>query len=445
MIARNAMSAGRGAFGPRVLRFLLIFSLLPLFFPAPQRVGAAEVASDIPGSTFPVRGGASGLIGADKYDDVYAITVPSGSVLVASLRGAAGAELGLYLFDPLSESVLTDDPVATSAAPGGNQRISAVIKSGGTYYLNVNGRNTDRRYAYELSVQAILDSSPPVFGTVSIRTRVQSDAACISISASDPVSGVSAVSIFEGATLPAEPVWIPYTGRGLYCTQVVAGNGSRQISVVAKNRLDLVSPIRRVTTTIDDTAPRLVRSLPATGGSLLSSTTSIRLQFSEPVQLSSGGQPLLSVFDAGGRTTAGRLSKNLAGNDWTWTPSRGVSIGGVVIVDVGSVQDAAGNLLESTDLIVLYRRSKITLGLSVRSRTASSVTALLTSPQKMIGARVYLQKLLGRAWVTVGEVEVTRTAQRIQLPADGASAVRVRWEGDERRAPANSPRINVAP
>jgi hypothetical protein len=122
-----------------------------------------------------------------------------------------------------------------------------------------------------------------------------------------------------------------------------------------------------------------------------------------------------------------------------------VSIGGVVIVDVGSVQDAAGNLLESTDLIVLYRRSEITLGLSVRSRTASSVTALLTSPQKMIGARVSLQKLLGGAWVTTGEIEVVQAQQRIQLPAEGAGAVRVRWEGDERRAPANSPRINVAP
>ena len=445
MIARNTMNVGRGAFGPRVLRFLLIFSLLPLFFPAPQRVGAAEVASDIPGSTFPVRGGASGLIGADKYDDVYAITVPSGSVLVASLRGAAGAELGLYLFDPISESVLTDDPVATSAAPGGNQRISAVIKSGGTYYLNVNGRNTDRRYAYELSVQAILDSSPPVFGTVSIPTRVQSSSVCVALSASDPVSGVSAVAIFVGAEIPSVPVWIPYTGRGRYCTEVAAGDGPRQISVVAKNRLDLVSPIRRLSTTIDDASPQLVRSNPATGGSLFTAGTPIGLRFSEPVRLTSGNQLLVSVFDAGGRTIAGRLTRNSAQTEWTWSPTRAVTLGEVLIVDVGAVQDVAGNRLEPTDLIVLYRRSRIELGLSVRSRTASSVTALLTSPQKMIGARVYLQKLLGRAWVTVGEVEVTRTAQRIQLPADGASAVRVRWEGDERRAPANSPRINVAP
>jgi hypothetical protein len=445
MIARNAMNVGRGAFGPRVLRFLLLSLSLVLISPASARVSAAEAASDIPGTGFPLRGGASGSVGGEKYDDVYSITVPSGSVLVASLRGSVGAQLGLYLFDPFADSVLSDTPVATSAAPGGNQRISAVIKSGGTYYLNVNGRNTDRRYNYELAVQAILDSSPPVFGTLSVRSRVPSDAVCGSVSVSDPVSGVAAISMFEGATLPAEPVWIPYTGRGLYCTQVAAGDGPRQISVVAKNRLDLVSPIRRVSTTIDDTAPRLLTSTPSTGGSLLASDAPVTLRFSEPVQLSALPEPRVTIFDAGGREISGRLTKNLSQTVWTWVPSRALAIGSVVILDVGSVQDVAGNLVEPTDLIVLYRRSKISLGLAVRSRTASSVTALLTSPQKMIGARVYLQKLLGRAWVTVGEVEVTRTAQRIQLPADGASAVRVRWEGDERRAPANSPRINVAP
>ena len=76
---------------PLVVALLLVFGAY-----APVR---ASESSEIPGVQLPPSGKMTSEVGESVFDLVYSVDVPAASVLVVSLRGEPGAELGLYLFD----------------------------------------------------------------------------------------------------------------------------------------------------------------------------------------------------------------------------------------------------------------------------------------------------------------------------------------------------------
>jgi hypothetical protein len=160
---------------------------------APQRARAEDNAAEIPGVPWVGRA-VTGLIGAETVDKVWRLELPEGRVGIFRVTGEAGAELGLYLFDSSATSVLTATPLKTSAKAGSSQRFVSLLPAG-TYYVNVNGRNVDRKYAFSLSISLIEDPTPPFISivTASGKTRVSSTEVRMKVFASDGLSGVDAL------------------------------------------------------------------------------------------------------------------------------------------------------------------------------------------------------------------------------------------------------------
>ena len=174
------------------LALLLTLSLSGLAT-APAR--AAESGAEIPGIAWP-GGPVTATVGGPVFDRVWRLELPQGRVALIRLDGASGSELGLYLFDETATSIATATPMKQSAKPGGDQRVTAVLPAG-TYYLNVNGRNTDRAYRFTLNVTLIEDPTPAyVFIEVADgATRISSPETTAYIGASDSLSGIDAVRL----------------------------------------------------------------------------------------------------------------------------------------------------------------------------------------------------------------------------------------------------------
>jgi hypothetical protein len=176
---------------------------------APQPVRAEDNAAEIPGVPWVGRS-VTGLIGAETIDKVWRLELPEGRVGIFRVTGEVGAELGLYLFDSSATSVLTATPLKQSAKAGAEQRFTVLLPAG-TYYINVNGRNTDRQYAYSLLISLIEDPTPPFlsFVTANGNERVSSTEVRMKVFASDGLSGVEALRWrVDGGALSE---WIEYT------------------------------------------------------------------------------------------------------------------------------------------------------------------------------------------------------------------------------------------
>jgi hypothetical protein len=192
-------------------------------------------------------------------DQVYSFEIPEKAVLVVSLSGETGSQLGLYLFDQSSTSILSNTPVAQAAKPGGRQTLVRSYLEPARVYINVNGRNLDRPYAYSLQVTLLVDTSPPVFRELIVPATTKTAELCVYISASDPTSSVREVSVGESNNAPD---WVSYVGPAQYCTDLAPGTLQRQIAIAAKNGIGLIAR-RVVGVIIDDFAPQLMSSMPA--------------------------------------------------------------------------------------------------------------------------------------------------------------------------------------
>ena len=424
MIARNAISTGRGAFGLRALRILFVAALLvAASTPALARDVSQEVGTPL------APGQIRGSVGGDIVDLVYAIEVTSASVLVATVTGATGSELGLYLFPPSTESIQTEIPITSSARPGGLQRVSALIRTPGTYFLNVNGRNTDRPREFTLSLRIQPDISPPEFVALEPRPRSPSDNVCIRIVARDTVSGVSRVGI-RSATSELPPSWIAYTGTREYCARLSTGDGDRRIEVLVENGVGLVRTVG-ASVMIDDTPPSVRSTDPQQGATSLRTRPSISWRFTEPVRLSAS--PRTSVFATNqlGVPLNGEVLLTSGRQIATWVLDTPVAAGTTIIASLTGIVDDAGNSSLPIDTLEILRKRASALSLRVLKMRTNRVTLGYSVSRSLLGRPLLIEGFAGREWQPIGAFEAASISGSISVERGSSERVRIRWPGDD--------------
>lgn len=431
MIARNAISTGRGAFGLRALRTLCMAALLfALATPA-----SARAASQVPGTPL-APGQTRGVVGGEVVDLVYSVEVKTASVLVATVTGAAGSELGLYLFPPGAESIQTEVPITSSARPGGLQRVSALIRTPGVYFLNVNGRNTDRPREFILSLRVQPDTTPPEFVALEPRPRSPSESVCVRIVARDAVSGVSRVGI-RSATSDLPPSWIPYTGTREYCARLSTGDGDRRIDVLVENGVGLVRTVG-ATVVIDDTPPSVRSTAPQQGATSVLARPRISWSFTEPVRLSASPRASVFATDQLGRPLGGEVLLAPGRQFATWVPDDRVAAGTTVIASLTGIVDDAGNPSLPIDTLEVIRKQASTLSVRVLRVRAQRVTFEYTASRSLLGRSMSIEGLVGGEWQGIKAFEAESTAGTFSVERGISERIRIRWLGDDIVMPALS-------
>ena len=430
------MSLGLQISWNRFSRALLAATLLTFSFTPAQPVLAA---AEIPGTPL-TRATVQSQVGGPIVDEVYELAVPPGSVIVITVRGEVGAELGIYLFDAGATSVLTDTPIAVSAKPGGRQAISYSSAAGGTLYLDVNGRNLDRSYEYILTVSSNRDTSPPELLQYSLPTSARSSSVCATVKGRDGISGVREVGIRDVSKL-GSVVWMPYTGVGPYCVVVDEGDGLRRIEAKVKNGVGLISSATSQLVTIDDTAPRVKRSSPAQGGIMYEPRGSVTWTFNEVVRMTATGAQSVYAVDQRGTPLQGVAQIAGNGTKILWTPSVKIPLGSVLLIALTEVTDKAGNpapLLETLEISRKQRAAVEIIGTTSRSR---AVIVNIATSANLVNKDLVIELYSEGVWGVWSVLTVQSRSVSLRVPKSAGSAMRVRWTGDDRIAPVVSRKV----
>jgi hypothetical protein len=381
-------------------------------------------------------------VGGEKVDLVYAVTLPAGSVLVASLRGAGGAELGLYLFDQVAESVLVDLPVAASAKLGASQGISAIIDAPGIYYVNVNGRNVDRAYAFTLSWSVTRDTTAPQVVSVRAPLTARSSNTCLRVDARDPLSGVRSVRIADAGALEAAP-WQTYRGAGNYCTAVTPGDGARTMTVQVRNGVGLLSSRVSRIVQIDDTAPQLRSTSPAQAGLLVASDQEIVWRFGERVLLGGGARGSVFAYSQAGAAIPGSATLSSTGTSVRWRADVDLPLGSVVLVSLTGVTDRAGNEAGILDTLQLARKRIVSVRVVDARRRGDFARVSYQVPARLTGGELILEARLPGGWTEIGRSLIEGSTGSIRAAVGDATAIRLVWPGDDATVAASSGRVSL--
>lgn len=396
------------------------------------------VATEIPGTPLST-GSVSGAAGGTIVDQVYSFEIPEKAVLVISLSGEIGSELGLYLFDESSTSIVSNTPVAQAAKPGGRQTLVRSFLEPARVYINVNGRNLDRPYAYSLQVTLLIDTSPPVFRELIVPATTKTAELCVYISASDPTSSVREVSVGEASNAPN---WVSYVGPAKFCTDLAPGTLQRQIAIAAKNGIGLIA--RRVVGVItDDFAPQLVSSMPV-GEVLLTSEAVITWRFDEPIFSVVSSQPMARIESADGRPLTGITRLSLNRRTITWTPSRAIPVGSVVLASLSAITDAAGNARPADLTRILTRKNQTALQIRLLSKSGAMARIQLNISKNLIGKEFDIQGWDGTVWSTIKTLSLASPSARRKVSTDSMSKIRVRFVGSERLQGSQSRTVQLS-
>lgn len=433
-------------YGQRVkMRALLLVALLTAASLAgPSAVRGAE--ADIPGTPLEGRS-VAGAVGAAVVDEVYAISLPASVILTATLSGESGAELGLYLFAPGADSILTAAPLTQSAKPGGAQSVSWVTDQAGVYYLNVNGRNLNRRYGYTLTALTRQDTTPPLIDRADAALVSRSERTCVYVRASDSVSGVESIRISADPEFNGSE-WESYNGADWYCTSLNVSEGLHDVYVQVKNGVRAVSAVRRVQVLIDNSAPTLVSTFPAPEGDLLEPRGEVSWRFDEPVRLLAPASETIFVVNQMGTRIAGSLRLSANQRRVIWTPTLSVPAGTTLLLNLRSVSDAAGNQAASLDSLVIQRRRAVSMRLSLLKRGPAALRFAYKTPAGLAGRSVSVEMRVGGRWAELKSIELVSSVDLLRLTRaelGDADRVRLSWLGDETFAPATTPGVRLAP
>jgi hypothetical protein len=393
----------------------------------------ASVA-DIPGETI-TSGNFVGLVGGDIVDAVYRIRVPDSSLLIVSITGGTGAELGIYLFDQAATSILTDTPFTSSAKPGGIQSVSTQFKSGQTVFIDVNGRNVDRSFQFRLSVVVLVDSTPPVIRSVVFDAVSRSEHLCAYVDAVDIISGFQEIAFSEVSG--GELFWETYSGSERYCTSVNPGEGSRSISVLVRNGIGLVAMRTKLSVVVDDTPPELIGALPV-GDNLYLGLTPITWVFSERIRPVGSLKTALVVVDQNSNRLAGTATLSKSRKKITWMPSTVRPAGSIVILSLSSVADDAGNQTDLLSTLMYTRKNRTAIRVSAASSDATHVRLQITGSANLVGKTVMIQVKDARGWGDVRVVVLKNRSTSVRIPRVLGDKVRIVWVGSERLAPSIS-------
>ena len=410
-------------------------------------VRAVEVgAAEIPGVLWS-GSRATGSVGGAVFDQVWRLVLTEPRVALVRLQGAVGAELGLYLFDATAASILTATPIEQSAQPGGTQRFSAALPAG-TYYLDVNGRNPDRAYAFDLTVALIQDPTPP-FLTVSIAggaAKTNNLSPAVSIAGIDSLSGVEAMRLRVD-----EGEWGAWTTWSKNASvQFAATEGTHRVEAQVKNGADLISTTESDEITVDLTAPVGTLLSPSLFAVVSGARPTIRYQFSERLQRASWNSAALTIQDANGAFIRGVASYDPATRIGRYTVSSPLVAGVEYVVTQGGARDPAGNLAVIEPWVLSYQvkpkvsfiQANVTAIGERAARLAFNTTRLPAGSTLLLERRTLTAS--GVTWESAGQVTSTGAAlQFVNVRSTASGAYALRFLGSATHQPALSSVINV--
>ena len=403
-------------------------ALMMTMVPHVQTAAFAADSSDIPGLPLPSRT-LAGEVGGATVDYVYQLDVEQGTSLLLTLRGEYGAELGLYVFGEDATSVLTSTPIMSSAKPGSNQTISLLFFEAARIFINVNGRNEDRPYRFQLTSSVIVDRTAPIIKMAAADRLGTGQRICARIEAIDPVSGIQSVAIsVSGSDTPL--AWRAYRGLGRYCADLGLKEGRYPIEIHARNNLGMASAAYAGMIAVDNQAPTVLQRLPKSEV-LLESRGTIAYRFSEPVWFVGPRSSRVIVMTQRGAMLDGTIQISPDRMRVRWVPVRAVPIGTVIVATLGQVRDEAGNVATSIDPMIVTRKHRTRLQLEVTRVGPRRVYLRIVGSTNLVGESVVLYARSGRSWVPKDSVVIAFGGTTISLPKESWSQFRVEWQGSE--------------
>jgi hypothetical protein len=404
---------------------------------APQPVRAEDNAAEIPGVPWVGRS-VTGLIGAETIDKVWRLELPEGRVGIFRVTGEVGAELGLYLFDSSATSVLTATPLKQSAKAGAEQRFTVLLPAG-TYYINVNGRNTDRQYAYSLLISLIEDPTPPFlsFVTANGNERVSSTEVRMKVFASDGLSGVEALRWRVDGGAWSE--WNEYTSS-LVTVSLPETEGLRRVEMQARNGAQLVSPNASLDVTLDLTAPVATLVAPKETTVIGVARPTIAYQFNEAMDAAAWRRGGLLVYRFEGPNVQGTYEYDAKTRRGTFRPDANLVPGGTYVVEFSEAADRAGNAPEAGawSFTYLAKTSLSVTSTSVAATGGESVRLQFRAGNVPAGAPILLEELVDLGgdvfrWTAVRETTARGdgTLQSIRFTPERSGRYALRYSGSD--------------
>jgi len=422
---------------PLSLRLLALALAALCLAPVPAR---GAVAGDIPG--IPFEGTAvSGTVGGELFDVVYSLKIEAGTVLLATLRGEAGAELGLYAFASDAISVYSDQPLAESAKPGDEQTISLQFFRATTIYLNVNGRNVDRPYSFQLIVSRVVDKTPPIILEAKASAIARDESVCVKIGAADRISGVQSVAIYDSNSR-IDLQWQPYTGNKRYCADLAITEGSHSISIGVRNDIGLERHLVVRDVVIDNTPPVITLGDPRTGV-MLSPRGKITWRASERIRATRRLDQLVVVTSQQGRVFAGITTISTDKKTISWRPIRTIPPGTLLVATLGTISDRAGNVSRFVEPHIVMRKVSTTVNVKVGNTSATRAQVVVTVSSNLVGETIEIQALVGRGWERIKLILASAREVRSSILLEGARSLRAVWVGNEILFESTSPSRNL--
>ena len=428
--------------GTPFTRLFLAF-ILGASLAAPAASRGADSTADIPGALW-VGPSIADTVGGPFVDRVWRLEIAEGRVAMLRLAGENGAELGLYLFDRYARSVVTDDPIKSSAKAGGTQSIVASLPPG-TYYVDVNGRNVDRAYAFTLSVSLFPDLTAPELlpRFTDGNPRASGPSVVVLPNAFDSLSGVESIRHRIGGAEWSD--WKPYNAQ--VAVPLPDAEGSYEIGLEVRNGVGLTSATAVLTVVVDRTAPSATPVSAFINGFATSARPRIAYRFSEAMSRTSVGSALV-VTDFRGSRIAGSVVYDATTNVGTFTPSESLELGKSYAVDLVGARDLAGNLALSPGgwSFVYVQPTSVRGSVSTNAVKVGSTVKISGSTKGIpAGTRVSLEwRAAGSLeWRVVGNSVVRGDATAAIVSPISSGAYRMTYAGDFTRAASVSAQMKV--
>jgi hypothetical protein len=370
-----------------------------------------------------------GEVGGETVDLVYSLNVEQGTSLLLTLRGSEGAELGLYVFGVEATSVLSGMPLASSARPGATQSLALQFLEEAQIYININGRNVDRPYDFQLSISVIVDRTPPVITTATADRVGTGSNICASVEAFDRISGVQSVAVGV-ASATSVLQWRAYRGSDHYCADLALPEGRFQLRVYVRNALGMVTSVGAGEILIDNRAPVVTLGNPVSGV-LLDPKGSIAFSFSEPIYFVGPRRSGISVMTQTGQTLAGTVEVSGDRQRAKWIPSEAIPVGTVVVAMLGQVRDAAGNITTPIEPHVATRKQRTILEIVLTRTTEKRAFLRATGSKNLVGSTVNVEVRSGRSWTLLRTIVITSSGVEFSVLQSSGRQVRVVWQGSE--------------
>jgi len=417
--------------------------LLTGAMPQPRdSASAMEIINDIPGTPW-TGNSSSSTVGGPVFDRVWRLELEAGKVVVIQTSGAPGAEIGLYIFGGFTTSVQTDLPLKSSALPGSRQSIVASLPAG-SYYVNVNGRNPEREYAFTITLAMYTDLTPPELDPIleGNQTRVSGSVANVDTKARDALSGVTGVRYRYPSENWSE--WSTEINSLKIALPIV--DGSYALEVQAKNGLDLLSEVRTLNFIVDRISPTAQLLGNIRYGNVQEARPTIRYLFSEDMSAASLVDSV-ALSDFRGNRIPGKTIYDPGARIVTFVPSELLQLGQPYSVNLVAGTDTAGNyVIGPGGILFAYRKAtRLMAELTFRTFEIDDVVKLKGAATGIPDYSILDVEFQapGETWRKIGAA-TTSAGRFIALFTTTESGLyRVRYLGDATHSPAISRPVRI--